>query len=88
MTPELEHTIQHSLQQGVVEVKFIKADGSERVMLATTCADQITYEPVSGPDRPQRAATPGVLRVLDTERLGWRSIVVERIVSWSPVASE
>ena len=62
MTLELENTLQNSLQQGVVQVKFVKADGSERTMLATTCAILITQPTVSNPDKPQRAATPGVLR--------------------------
>jgi len=86
MTLELENTLQNSLQQGVVQVKFVKADGSERTMLATTCASLITQPTVSNPDKPRRAATPGVLRVWDTEKCAWRSIVVERILSWSPVA--
>ena len=86
MTLELENTLQNSLQQGVVQVKFVKADGSERTMLATTCASLITQPTVSNPDKPRRAATPGVLRVWDTEKSAWRSIVLERILSWSPVA--
>jgi hypothetical protein len=86
MTLELENRLQNSLQQGVVQVKFVKADGSERTMLATTCASLITQPTVSNPDKPRRAATPGVLRVWDTELSAWRSIVLERILSWSPVA--
>ena len=79
------NTIQHRLQQGVVQVKFIKADGSERVMLATTCAS-LLLNLVPDPEKPRRAATPGVLRVWDTEKRAWRSIVESRILEWSPVA--
>ena len=86
MTESTENTIQHRLQQGVVQVKFVKADGSERVMLATTRADMIAQPTIPDPDKPRRAATPGVLRVWDTERSGWRSIVESRILEWSPVA--
>lgn len=86
MTLELTNTIQHRLQQGVVQVKFIKADGSERTMLATTRAELIAQPTVSDPDKPRRAATPGVLRVWDTEKSAWRSIVEARILEWSPVA--
>ena len=79
------NTIQHRLQQGVVQVKFIKADGSERTMLATTCADLITQSTVTDPDKPRRSATPGVLRVWDTEKSAWRSIVESRILEWRTV---
>ena len=86
MTLELENSLQHRLQQGVVQVKFVKADGSERTMLATTCASLITQPTVSNPDKPRRAATPGVLRVWDTEKSAWRSIVEARILEWHPVS--
>ena len=79
------NTIQHRLQQGVVQVKFIKADGSERTMLATTRAELIAQHTVPDPDKPRRAATPGVIRVCDTEKSAWRSIVESRILDWKPV---
>lgn len=71
--------LERSLARGPVEIRFIKLDGSERLMLATTNREHFVYENRgSGPDH-----TPGILRVWDLMNEGWRSVRVDRIISWS-----
>ena len=74
MTP-----LHQSLARGPVEVRFVKADGSVRIMLATTNTDHFTYE-------SRGAYTPppaNVIRVWDLMESGWRSIRTDRVLGWT-----
>ena len=70
--------LKESLARGPVDIKFIKADGTQREMLATTNQSLFTYNYKGGDTRE----THGVIRVWDIIKSDWRSIREDRIVSW------
>ena len=76
------NTIRESLARGVVSVRFTKADGSERVMLATTRQDLITHVFGTPLDEDRKPAPANLIKVWDTEKSAWRSIREDRIISW------
>jgi len=71
-------TLRESLAKGPVDIRFIKADGTQRDMLATTNHSLFTYRYKGGEHRE----SPGVIRVWDIIKSDWRSIREDRIVSW------
>jgi hypothetical protein len=76
-------TLRQSLAEGVVKVRFTKADGNERVMLATTRQDLIVYQFMQKPEQPVNEARENLLRVWDTEKGAWRSIREDRVQEWT-----
>lgn len=65
------------LRTNVVEVHFTKADGSTRVMLASTNPMYIPdYDPEAEPNNPW---SDEVLRVMDTELGEWRSFRLDSV---------
>ena len=71
-------TLRESLANGPVDIRFIKADGTRRDMLATTNQSLFSYE-YKGGYSPE---SPGVIRVWDIIKGDWRSIREDRIISW------
>jgi hypothetical protein len=69
------------LKQHVVEVKFTKADGTERVMNCTLKSDRITpYEKKT--DRVKALSTDSdVVSVWDTEKDSWRSFKLSTLTA-------
>ena len=73
---------------GVVKVKFTKKDGTERIMKCTLDFDQIPNE-----HKPKKVDVSQILKlaknakivhVFDLEKIGWRSIPLDR-VEWLDV---
>jgi hypothetical protein len=77
--------IVESLHQGICEVTFTKADGTERVMKCTLSKS------ILPPDNRQvlteTEGNPNVVAVWDTEANGWRSFAVDRVKSFRKVGS-
>ena len=86
---QLKQYMNTLLENTTIEVEFVKADGSTRIMQATknpavipapkpvnTIADG-TLEAVKAPT--PRKQNPGVINVYDVENEGWRSITIEKI---------
>lgn len=78
------------LRENVVEVRFTKADGSIRTMLATTNPMYIpNYDPEAKVNNPY---SDEVLKVIDTEISAWRSFrfdsVKDFFVTNMPVLKE
>lgn len=71
-------TLRESLARGPVDVRFIKSDGSERVMLATTNQALFVYD-YKGTHSPEPR---GVIRVWDILKGEWRSIREDRVIGW------
>ena len=71
-------TLKESLANGPVDIKFVKADGTQRDMLATTNQSLFSYEYKGGATQE----SPGVIRVWDIIKGDWRSIRADRIISW------
>ena len=66
-----------------VTVKFIKQDGTERIMKCTLNFDRIPQE-----QRPKKVDLPqilklihksGILHVFDMEKMAWRSVPFEKV---------
>jgi hypothetical protein len=65
-----------ALQTGVRTITFTKKDGTERVMKATL------QESVVPATSGARTAPANNLVVFDTEKQGWRSVIIENIKSF------
>lgn len=77
--------IVEALHQGICEVTFTKADGTERVMKCTLSKSYL-------PERQMLTETetkgnPNLVAVWDTEAGGWRSFAIDRVKSFSKVGS-
>jgi len=68
---------------GVIKVKFTKKDGTERIMKCTLDFDQIPNE-----HKPKKVDVSQILKlaknakivhVFDLEKIGWRSIPLDRV---------
>jgi len=80
----MAETLRESLAQGVVRIKFTKADGTERVMLATTNQDLVTYEFMQKTETAEPKSSQELLiKAWDTEKGAWRSIRKDRIIEWA-----
>lgn len=87
--------LKDALRYGVLEVKFTKTDGSERVMLATLQSKYFPAAPDVRTDqeavaalsmyKPPRKQNPDTLSVWDIDKGAWRSFRLDRVVSWKPV---
>ena len=75
-------TLRESLALGAVEVKFIKADNSERVMLATTNPTMFSYKVDITNNYEKSTTSANVIRVWDIIKEDWRSIREDRVISW------
>ena len=76
-----------ALQEGIVEVKFIKVNGEERTMLATLNESLIPLDqlPEDNPDVTveRSVSNPDVRTVYDVEKDGWRSFRWDSLISWN-----
>lgn len=73
--------IKACLQEGIVEVTFTKANGEERVMLATLNDGLIPVD--LQPKGTDRKTSDQVQAVYDVEADGWRSFRWDSIISWN-----
>lgn len=75
-----------ALQEGIVEVRFVKVNGEERVMLATLNEGLIPIDllPKDNPDViiERSMPNPDVQRVYDVEKDAWRSFRWDSLISW------
>lgn len=63
--------IRNLLSENVLEVTFTKADGSERVMMASTNSMYIPYD--EGSKSSGRKPNPNIVTAVDVEKGAWRS---------------
>ena len=66
------------LQNGIVNVKFTKADGSERLMKCTL-AEGIVKPHEKETDR-EKAANNNIISVWDVEKDAWRSFRLDTVL--------
>lgn len=69
------------LQNGVVEVDFTKADGTDRTMRCTLKADLVPKieKKLIDTTKPERVPNPHVIPVYDLDNSGWRSFRIDSI---------
>lgn len=74
--------LKNALQNGELDVKFIKKDGSDRSMRCTLKPDLLP-KTVSDVLPEQKTPNPDVLRVWDLEKSAWRSFRLDSIIGFS-----
>lgn len=79
MDQQYEH-IKECLHEGVVEINFTKANGEQRVMLATLHEGLIPVD--LQPKGNDRKKSDEAQAVYDVEADGWRSFRWDSIISW------
>ena len=83
--------LKNALHNGVVEVLFLKKDGTERRLICTLKADLLpahetnTDNPIDFPVQ-MRAKNPDVIQVYDLENNGWRSFRYDSIIGFTEQA--
>ena len=70
--------ILNMLQSGIVNVKFTKADGSERLMKCTL-AEGIVVLHEKKTDR-EKTVNDNIMSVWDVEKNGWRSFRLDSVL--------
>lgn len=68
-----------TLRENVVEVRFIKEDGTRRIMKATLKRDLLP--PGDGVNKDPKAENREVIAAWDTELGAWRSFRLDRVES-------
>jgi hypothetical protein len=76
---ESKEWIKGLLKDGVVEVTFIKSDGTERVMKCTLKDEVISEHWVAKSTETQKKISEDALPVFDVEAKGWRSFRFDSI---------
>lgn len=71
-----------ALQNGTVELLFEKSDGSSRLMKATLESSQLPLSTSSASERRDQ----DLITVWDTQAGAWRSLRLQRLLNWTPVA--
>lgn len=82
---EIEYNeLRNLLRENVLRVVFTKLDGSEREMFCTLMPE--TIEGTFSPERQKKPSTnTRAIPVFDTQIQGWRSIIVENIISYNVI---
>lgn len=75
----MEISLQAALALGAVSIIFIKKDGSERTILATTNPTHFTYQNKNS----SKPKNPNVVAVWDIMNSGWRSIRLDSVKEWT-----
>lgn len=80
------HELRNLLQNHVLRILFVKKDGTEREMYCTllpeTIANTFSSDRMNKPPTNQTRVIP----VFDTQIQGWRSVIVENIISYNVVS--
>ena len=70
--------LQNMLHKGIVDIKFTKKDGTERVMKCTLLEDIV--KPYEKKTDKQKVANTDILSVWDVEKNDWRSFRYDSII--------
>jgi hypothetical protein len=72
-----KETIAEQLRKGIMDIQFVKKDGSLREM---RCTLNEKYLPEMTKSESTKKENPDVLAVWDIDSNGWRSFIVKQIV--------
>lgn len=75
--------LKEKLHEGIVNVTFIKKDGTERKMRCTLKADLLPAQTDLEESVQKKAPNPEVLAVFDVEKDGWRSFRYDSIIGFT-----
>lgn len=76
---EMASLLRRKLSEGVVEFKFLKADGTIRYAVGTTNMDYVSNKNVPKSMNTQQEES-SVVKFYDTEKSAWRSCKVENLI--------
>ncbi len=76
--------MEYCLENSLIEVKFTKADGSERIMKCTKNFNYIPEDDVPAGNNIVTEVTD-LIRVYDVDVGSWRSFKPSRVIEWKPV---
>jgi hypothetical protein len=82
MTTQLKENYKAVLKQGICEMVFTKADGSDREMTCTLHSSRLPPEPEANPDAPVKVKAPEpdtVVTVWDVDAEGWRRFIIANV---------
>lgn len=71
------------LQTGIVEVNFVKKDGTQRKLLCTLMPSELPAQTDLEEAVQKKTPNPDVLAVWDIENKGWRSFRYDSILGFS-----
>lgn len=75
--------LKNALHEGIVEVVFIKKDGTERKMKCTLKADLLPAQTDLEEAVQKKTPNPAVLAVWDLENEGWRSFRYDSVIGFA-----
>ena len=78
--------LKNALHNGVVEVLFLKKDGTERRLICTLKADLLPAQTDLEEAVQKKTPNPDVLAVWDVEANGWRSFRYDSIIGFTEQA--
>lgn len=90
-TPDQSNTswrndyLKNILHNGVVQVLFVKKDGTERKMLCTLKADLLPAQTDLEEAVQKKTPNPDVLAVWDVEAAGWRSFRYDSVIGFTEI---
>jgi hypothetical protein len=76
------------LQTGIVEVNFVKKDGTQRKLLCTLMPSELPAQTDLEEAVQKKTPNPDVLAVWDIENKGWRSFRYDSILGFSVLSLE
>jgi hypothetical protein len=79
----LKRLVLNALHRELCQVRFIKADGTKRVMLCSLMPTFLPDETYSGPSYEtmvKRMNNPYLITVWDVEKMEWRAFTLERFL--------
>lgn len=75
--------LKEALHKSIVQVIFVKKDGTERKMLCTLKSDLLPAQTDIEEAVQKKTPNPDVLAVWDVEAQGWRSFRYDSIIGFS-----
>jgi hypothetical protein len=78
--------LREALHAHVVQVQFLKSDGSVRIMQATLREAHLPTQSVTASHATPRVSSPHVCRVWDLDKQAWRSFRMDSIQSWQIIS--
>ena len=75
--------IKKMLHEGILNIRFIKKDGSERAMRCTLKADHLPEQTDIEEYVQKKASNPDVLAVWDLDKQAWRSFRYDSVIGFS-----
>ena len=75
--------LQSNLQTAILNITFIKKDGTQRLMRCTLRADLLPAQTDLEESIQKKAPNPEVLAVWDLENVGWRSFRYDSIIGFA-----